>query len=266
MTATIKIAPVRKSIRVNASQAHAFEVFTAGLGRWWPRDHRIGRRRGRCPSWSPPRPALVRARRGRHADQCRQGHRVGIARRFVMTWDINSRWKPDQRELRSGGQVHRGWDECDARGIRAPQVRADGRGSRRIDAQGCRRRLARNAGAVQGHRPRRRELTRRHSPPLAGDPLDRAERGAGHDIELYVFPPSPRAFKVMAVANHLGLDTTLRIVDLGKGDQTRHNMPRSIPTCACRPSRTATMCSGNRTRSGNISPAGNAGERAPAER
>ncbi len=38
-------------------------------------------------------------------------------------------------------------------------------------------------------------------------------------IELYVFPPSPRAFKVMAVANHLGIDTTLHMVDLLKGDQ-----------------------------------------------
>ena len=38
-------------------------------------------------------------------------------------------------------------------------------------------------------------------------------------IELYVFPPSPRAFKVMAVANHLGIATTLRIVDLIKDDQ-----------------------------------------------
>ena len=33
-------------------------------------------------------------------------------------------------------------------------------------------------------------------------------------IELYVFPPSPRAFKVMAVANHLGLDYEIRFVDL----------------------------------------------------
>jgi hypothetical protein len=38
-------------------------------------------------------------------------------------------------------------------------------------------------------------------------------------IELYVFPPSPRSFKVMAVANHLGLDWTPRFVDLTKGDQ-----------------------------------------------
>jgi len=37
-------------------------------------------------------------------------------------------------------------------------------------------------------------------------------------IELYVFPASPRAFKVMALANHLGIDTNLRFVDLVKGD------------------------------------------------
>jgi glutathione S-transferase len=37
-------------------------------------------------------------------------------------------------------------------------------------------------------------------------------------IELYVFPPSPRAFKVMAIANHLGIDTKLHFVDLVKGE------------------------------------------------
>jgi glutathione S-transferase len=38
-------------------------------------------------------------------------------------------------------------------------------------------------------------------------------------IEIYAFPPSPRAFKVMALANHLGLDWTLRPLDLVKGEQ-----------------------------------------------
>jgi glutathione S-transferase len=38
-------------------------------------------------------------------------------------------------------------------------------------------------------------------------------------IELYVFPPSPRAFKVLAVANHLEIPYTTHLVDLGKGDQ-----------------------------------------------
>lgn len=34
-------APVRKSIFVNAPQPHAFEVFTNGIGRWWPKSHNI---------------------------------------------------------------------------------------------------------------------------------------------------------------------------------------------------------------------------------
>jgi glutathione S-transferase len=38
-------------------------------------------------------------------------------------------------------------------------------------------------------------------------------------IEIYAFPPSPRAFKAIAVADHLGLDWTLRMIDLRKGDQ-----------------------------------------------
>jgi glutathione S-transferase len=38
-------------------------------------------------------------------------------------------------------------------------------------------------------------------------------------IELYVFPPSPRAFKVMALANYLGIDAVTRFIDLPKGEQ-----------------------------------------------
>jgi glutathione S-transferase len=38
-------------------------------------------------------------------------------------------------------------------------------------------------------------------------------------IELYAFPPSPRGFKVVAIANHLGIDYTLRFIDLRKGEQ-----------------------------------------------
>lgn len=38
-------------------------------------------------------------------------------------------------------------------------------------------------------------------------------------ISLYVFPPSPRAFKVSAVATHLGLEHKVCFVDLTKGEQ-----------------------------------------------
>jgi glutathione S-transferase len=40
-------------------------------------------------------------------------------------------------------------------------------------------------------------------------------------LKLYVFPPSPRSFKVRAAAAYLGLDYETVIVDLGKGEQRR---------------------------------------------
>jgi len=42
MNQTIALAPVRKSVRVSAPPRRAFEVFTAGIGRWWPKSHHIG--------------------------------------------------------------------------------------------------------------------------------------------------------------------------------------------------------------------------------
>ena len=42
MSTQIRPAPVRKSIFVEASPEHAFDVFTAGIGRWWPKTHKIG--------------------------------------------------------------------------------------------------------------------------------------------------------------------------------------------------------------------------------
>jgi uncharacterized protein YndB with AHSA1/START domain len=96
MAATLTIAPVRKSIRVEASQAHAFEVFTSGLGRWWPRDMGIGQ--------MPMKTAVMETRlNGRWYELAEDGSQATVGKivvwdppqRFVMTWDINSQWKPD---------------------------------------------------------------------------------------------------------------------------------------------------------------------------
>ena len=96
MTTAVKIAPVRKSIRVNAGQAHAFEVFTSGLGRWWPRDKGIGK--------TPMKTAVLEPHLGgRWYELAEDGSQATVGkiivweppRRFVMTWDINSQWKPD---------------------------------------------------------------------------------------------------------------------------------------------------------------------------
>jgi uncharacterized protein YndB with AHSA1/START domain len=92
----VKIAPVSKSIRVNVAPAHAFEVFTSGLGRWWPRDHGIGKK--------PMKTAVMETRLGgRWYELAEDGSQATVGkiivwdppRRFVMTWDINSQWKPD---------------------------------------------------------------------------------------------------------------------------------------------------------------------------
>ena len=95
-TRTITIAPVRKSIRVKASQAHAFEVFTSGLDRWWPRTHSIGS--------APVKSVVMEARLGgRWYQLCEDGSEATVGKilawepphRFVVSWDINSQWKPD---------------------------------------------------------------------------------------------------------------------------------------------------------------------------
>jgi uncharacterized protein YndB with AHSA1/START domain len=96
MARTPSIAPVRKSIRVETSQAHAFELFTSGLDRWWPRKATIGT--------APLHKSVFEPRLGGRWYQLGEdGSRADVGkilvweppRRFVMSWDINSNWKPD---------------------------------------------------------------------------------------------------------------------------------------------------------------------------
>ena len=46
-------------------------------------------------------------------------------------------------------------------------------------------------------------------------------------IQLHVFPPSPRAFKVLAVANYLELPYQITLVDLRKGEQRTKSLEQS---------------------------------------
>jgi hypothetical protein len=60
MNAPIIIAPVRKSVRVKAPVARAFDVFTSGLSRWWPLDHGVPA--SSSPSSLSERPFAVASR------------------------------------------------------------------------------------------------------------------------------------------------------------------------------------------------------------
>ena len=55
MTATIRPAPVRKSVRVAAPAERAFEIFTAGIGRWFERGiDGVECEIGKVLIWDPP--------------------------------------------------------------------------------------------------------------------------------------------------------------------------------------------------------------------
>ncbi|HVO00670.1 MAG TPA: SRPBCC family protein [Candidatus Cybelea sp.] len=93
---TITIAPVKKSIRVKASQARAFEVFTQGIGCWWPKDHGIGKK--------PMQEMVLEGKLGgrwyelsQDGSQATVGHILAWQppHRFVVTWEISCNWEPD---------------------------------------------------------------------------------------------------------------------------------------------------------------------------
>ena len=88
------LEPVRKTIRVRANAARAFQVFTEGFDSWWPRSHHIGK--------LPMVRAVLDGRVGGRCysiqsdgSECPWGRIVewDPPRRFVMAWLIDGEWK-----------------------------------------------------------------------------------------------------------------------------------------------------------------------------
>lgn len=90
------IQPIRKQLTVRSSQAKAFEVFTADIGRWWNPDYKIGA--------EPYATAVIEPReggrwyeRGEAGGECEWG-RVLVWQppdRVVLDWQINGSWQFD---------------------------------------------------------------------------------------------------------------------------------------------------------------------------
>lgn len=98
MNRTINIAPVRKSVVVQATAARAFEVFTAGIDRWWPKSHGLGA--------APVRESIIEPFvGGRWYTTCEDGSEAVVghvliwqpAERFAVSWEIGANWKSDPR-------------------------------------------------------------------------------------------------------------------------------------------------------------------------
>lgn len=94
----LRIAPVRKSILVECTPHRAFDLFTTGIDRWWPKSHSL--------STSPLRESVIEPRVGgrwytkqEDGSECVVGHVLvwQPGERFAVSWEISVEWKPDPR-------------------------------------------------------------------------------------------------------------------------------------------------------------------------
>lgn len=99
MNAPIEIAPapVRKSIVVRAPQAHAFEVFTARFGSWWPKSHHIGKVEMQ-DVFIEPRQGGRWYETGVDGSECQWGKVLAWEppSHLALSWHLNSKFEIDQ--------------------------------------------------------------------------------------------------------------------------------------------------------------------------
>jgi uncharacterized protein YndB with AHSA1/START domain len=100
MSQTIAPAPIRKTLTVRATPLKAFEVFTDGFDRWWPRTHTIGA--------APLKKAVIEPRAGGrwygvNADDSVSEWGDVLAwdppGRLVLAWRITGQWGYDPNLL-----------------------------------------------------------------------------------------------------------------------------------------------------------------------
>lgn len=89
----MSVESVKKQIVVNVGAERAFQVFTAGIDRWWPREHHIGK--------SPLKRAVIEEKAGgRWYSVCEDGSECEIGsvlsweppHRLLLAWQITAAW------------------------------------------------------------------------------------------------------------------------------------------------------------------------------
>jgi hypothetical protein len=92
----ISPAPIRRSVRVRASQQKAFDVFTAGMGGWWLKSHSL--------VGSPQKDVVIEPRvGGRWYEIGEDGSEMDWGKvaewaapeRIVLAWQLNAEWTYD---------------------------------------------------------------------------------------------------------------------------------------------------------------------------
>lgn len=98
MSSTITPAPVRKSVRVKVPPTRAFDIFTAGMSRWWLKTHTINATK------SPMKDIVMEPReggrwfeRGEDGSECQWGKVLAWEppARLVLAWQIDAQFRFD---------------------------------------------------------------------------------------------------------------------------------------------------------------------------
>ena len=93
-----QVVSVRREVVVPASAQRAFDVFTAGITDWWPKEHHIGS--------APIEEVIIEPREGgrwytRHQDGSETSTGYVLAweppERVVITWQISAEWRYDPK-------------------------------------------------------------------------------------------------------------------------------------------------------------------------
>ena len=96
------IAPVRRSVFVEAPPERAFEVFTAGFATWWPKSHSVVEADQEA-AYIEPAAGGRWYERGVDGAECDWG-RVLVwepPHRIVFSWQINGSWQYDPDPARA---------------------------------------------------------------------------------------------------------------------------------------------------------------------
>ena len=96
MTHNVDIEVVRRTITVAASQEHAFEVFTAQFGTWWPKEYSISAA-GMADFIVEPRVGGRWYEVGADGTECDSGKVTAFEPhdRLVLAWHLNERFQFD---------------------------------------------------------------------------------------------------------------------------------------------------------------------------
>lgn len=91
------VPPVRKTLRVATTPAKAFDLFTAGMHRWWPLAHSLNAKVARAAIVAEPRAGGRWYERAVDGSECEWGRVLAWEppHRVLYAWQLNHEWKFD---------------------------------------------------------------------------------------------------------------------------------------------------------------------------